>query len=97
VNFVFIKQEHTSKTNVWYDGIYLGEIFVVMKERKDIDWTKYRADKTLRMSPQERFDVKYIASIKLGGTLPRVLSSCESKEKAAQAMLEFHRSQCVDR
>lgn len=96
MNFVFTKQEHTSKTNVWYDGIYLGEIFVAMEERKDVDWAKYRADKTLRMSSHERFNIKYIASIKLGGALPHVLGSCESKEKAAQAMLEFHRSECGD-
>ena len=47
MSFTFANQPHSGKINVWYDKIFIGEIFVTMKERDDIDWDKYRADKTL--------------------------------------------------
>jgi len=92
VKYTFTDQLYTNKTNVWYDGIFLGEIFTTMIERDGIDWDKYRSDKTLRMSVRERFEVKYIPSVKINGTPSRVLGTFPSKETAAAAMLESHRS-----
>jgi len=91
VKFKFTDQPHTSKINVWYDKIFIGEIFVTMKERDDIDWNKYRADKTLRMTVQERYDMNYVPSIKIDGTASRVLGTYQDKEAAAEAMLAAHR------
>jgi len=93
VKYTFTDQPHTSKTNVWYDGIFLGEIFTTMRERPGIDWNKYRSDKTLRMSVQERFELKYIPSVKISGTVSHVLGTFPSKGMAAAAMLESHRAQ----
>lgn len=93
MSFTFTNQPHSGKINVWYDKIFIGEIFVTMRERDDIDWDKYRADKTLRMTVKERYDMNYIPSIKISGTASRVLGTFKSKESAAQAMLESHRSQ----
>lgn len=92
MKYTFTDQLYTNKTNVWYDGIFLGEIFTTMIERGGIDWDKYRSDKTLRMSVRERFEVKYIPSVKINGTPSRVLGTFPSKETAAAAMLESHRS-----
>ena len=92
MNFIFTKQPHTGKIDVWYSKIYIGEIFVVMKERNDVDWDKYRADKTLRMTVGERYNMSYIPSIKISGTVSRVLGTFQNKEDAANAMLESHRN-----
>jgi len=92
MSFSFTEQPHTDKINVWHNKIYLGEIFVVVQEREDIDWDVYRADKTLRMSVNERFITKYIPTIKIGGHMPSNLSPRLSKEEAAQAMLDVHRA-----
>lgn len=74
----------------------MGEIFTLMKEKKDINWAKYRADKTLRMSPEERFEIRYIPSVKIGGLISNHLSSYPNKEEAAHAILDFHRSRSND-
>tara|TARA_B100000686_G_scaffold293538_1_gene323123 strand:- start:524 stop:817 length:294 start_codon:yes stop_codon:yes gene_type:complete len=93
MSFVFTKQQHTSKINVWYGGIYLGELSILTKERKDIDWQKYRADKTLKMTPSERYDVRYVPTVKIAGSMACSLAGCTSREEAANKMLEYHRSQ----
>ena len=95
MNFAFTEQAHTSRINVWYDNIYIGEIFVLLTERKDIDWSKYRADKTLRMSPRERYKVKYIPTAKIPDHPAHGLSACSSRKEAAEKILEYHRS-CVN-
>ena len=64
-----------------------------MREKDGIDWNKYRADKTLRMTVQERYELKYIPSVKISGTASRVLGTFKSKEDAAIAMLESHRQE----
>ena len=51
----------SSKKYVWRDGICLGYIFHEIKENQDIDWSKYRKDKTLKLSVRERLTVKYNA------------------------------------
>jgi len=96
MNFVFKKQSHTDKVNVWHDQIYIGEIFTLLKENKDIDWSKFRVDKTLKMTPQERFIVLYVPSVRIGSNIPKALGNFPSQEEAAQAILNYHRSCCDD-
>ena len=91
MKFTFTKQTHTSKINVWYDGVYIGEIFTLLRERKDIDWSKYKADISLKMSPTERYETKYVPSVKIPGYLVDGLGSYSSKEEAAEKLLEHHR------
>ena len=51
----------TSKRYVWRDGRCLGHIFSEIKERQDIDWDKFKQDKTLKMSIKDRLMTKYNA------------------------------------
>jgi adenine specific DNA methylase Mod len=58
-----LKKDHylSSKSYIWKDGRCLGYIFSEVKEMQDIDWTKYKQDKTLKMSISDRLTVKYNA------------------------------------
>tara|TARA_R110002050_G_scaffold285210_3_gene434776 strand:- start:491 stop:784 length:294 start_codon:yes stop_codon:yes gene_type:complete len=96
MSFKFTEQTHTERTNVWYDELYLGEIYTVLQERDDIDWSVYRADKTLKMSVEERYITKHIPTVKIGGEISRNLGSRPTQEEAAQAMLDYHRSSFND-
>ena len=91
MKFTFTKQPHTSKINAWYDAIFIGEMFITIKEKDNIEWNKYRADKSLRMSVDERYDTNYIPCVKIAGHDSRVLGAYPSKEIAAEAMLIIHR------
>ena len=96
MQFYFSKQIHTGKTNVWYDGIFIGELQTSIKEKQGVDWTKYRADKTLRMSPGERFLITYTPIAKIGNTCTSILNCCITKEEAAQQLLDYHRKSFSD-
>jgi hypothetical protein len=86
--FSFIKQSYTAKTDVWYDGILIGELDILIREKSDIDWQKYRADKMLKLSPDER----WVTTWKVSAWAKMVtLGSFNSKEEAAQAILDEHR------
>ena len=95
MKFTFIKQPHTSKINAWYDAIFIGEMFITIKEKDNIEWNKYRADKSLRMSVDERYDTNYIPLVKIAGHDSRVLGAYSNKELAAEAMLIIHRGQHI--
>jgi len=41
--------------------VCLGHIFSEVRDRQDVDWKKYREDKTLRMTVSDRLIVKYNA------------------------------------
>ena len=91
MKFTFKDQKHNNRISVWYDGIYLGELYVVLHENKDIDWSKYRADKSLKLSPNERYITKYIPTVKIGGQMVKHLKSTDNKDTAAQLILDYHR------
>jgi len=91
VQFYFSKQAHTGKLNVWYDGIFIGELQTSIKEKQDIDWTKYRQDKTLRMPSGERYSLLYTPIVRIGNTGISSLNYCSSREEAAQSLLDHHR------
>jgi len=62
MNYVLIIDEYlSSKKYIWRDGICIGHVFSEVKEKQDIDWPKYRKDKTLKMSVRDRLTVKYNA------------------------------------
>jgi hypothetical protein len=86
--FSFTKQANTSKTNVWYDSILIGELDIIIKESPNIDWAKYRADKSLRLDSKERWVYSWKASTTSNIT---TLGVFNNKESAAQAILDKHR------
>jgi len=96
MNFVFKKQSHTGRLNVWHDGIFIGEIFTLLKENRNIDWGPYRADKSLKMAPGERYIVTYIPIVKIGNNPSANLNGHATKLLAAETMLEFHRNTFQD-
>ena len=62
MNYVLIRDEYlSSKKYIWRDGTCIGHVFSEVKEKQDIDWSKYRKDKTLKMSVGDRLLVKYNA------------------------------------
>ena len=87
-NFFFSKQKYTNKTGVWYDGILIGELEIIIKEKPNIDWPKYRADKTLKLSITDR----WVTSWKARTTKNiATLGAFNSKNEAAQAILDANR------
>jgi hypothetical protein len=55
MNYKLKRDEYlSSKKYVWKDGRCLGHIFSEVKERQDVDWSKYKEDKTLKMSVSDR-------------------------------------------
>jgi len=62
MNYKLKKDEYlSSKRHVWKSGACLGYILSELKEKHDIDWSKYRKDKTLKMSVRDRLVTKYNA------------------------------------
>ena len=51
----------SSKKYVWKDGRCLGHVFSEVRERQDIDWSKYKQDKTLKMTVRDRLITLYNA------------------------------------
>jgi hypothetical protein len=86
--FFFTKQEYTTKQKVWYDGILIGEIDFILRERKDIDWQKYRSDKTLKLSADERWITTWRAYTSANMVTVGVFNS---REEAAEQILDAHR------
>ena len=52
----------SSKKYVWKDGRCIGHIFSEVKEKQDINWSKYKQDKTLKITVNDRLIVKYNAT-----------------------------------
>ena len=62
MNYKLKKDDYlSSKKYVWRGGVCLGHIFSEVKDRQNIDWQKYKEDKTLRMTVSDRLIVKYNA------------------------------------
>ena len=85
--FVFAKQKYTNKTDVWYNSILIGELSFSVKEKLDVDWDKYRADKTLRMNPDHRWLTSWKAHTSANIT---TIGIFDDKYAAAQAILDEH-------
>jgi len=76
----------TSKKYVWKDGRCLGHIFSEIKERQDIDWSKYKQDKTLKMTVRDRLITKYNA-------ISYPSESCGQHESIEQAIIAIENKQ----
>ena len=80
-------QNKSMREYVWYDSICIGYLDLFVRERKDIDWQKYRSDKSLKLETKERFLVNHIAY-----AYPNVYcGNFENKEYAANYILEMHK------
>ena len=86
--FSFTKQDYTTKQNVWYDGILIGEIDFILREKPDIDWQKYRSDKTLKLPFDERWVTTWKAHTNANMSTIGVFNS---REEAAEQILGEHR------
>ena len=63
MNYKIVKDNFiSSKRYVWKSGICLGYILSELKEKHDIDWSKYKKDKTLKMSVTDRLITIYNAT-----------------------------------
>ena len=62
MNYKLKRDEYlSSKKYIWRGGVCLGHVFSEVKDRQNIDWQKYKEDKTLRMTVGDRLIVKYNA------------------------------------
>lgn len=85
--FNFIKQKNTAKIDVWYNGILIGELEFLIKEEPNIDWEKYRADKTLKLEYGDRWITLWKAHSQANLVC---LGTFNSKEEAGYAILKSH-------
>ena len=95
MNYKLKKDQYlSSKKYVWKDGRCLGHVFSEVKERQDVDWQKYREDKTLRMTVGDRLIVKYNAvsypdeSCGQHNTVENAIIAIEDKQQKMFANLE---------
>jgi hypothetical protein len=72
---------------VWCGEICIGYLDSSIQEKKDINWQKYRSDKTLSLKTKERFIVDHTAY-----AYPNTFcGSFSNKEYAAKYILEMHK------
>jgi len=95
MNYKLKKDEYlSSKKHVWKEGTCLGHIFSEVKDRQDVDWQKYREDKTLRMTVSDRLIVRYNAvsypneSCGQHGSVEDAIIAIENKQKEMFDKLE---------
>ena len=69
-------------------GYFIKRIF----ERKDIDWQKYRSDKTLKMSFKERWYAKYYPC-----AFPNErCNTADSEKEAAKLIIDKHKDRFIN-
>ena len=88
MQFKIVKDKNiTNKSYVWHEDICLGYYILQIKENKNIDWPKYRADKTLHIDPKERW---YIETYPIA--FPHnMCKKCDTEIDAALAILDKHK------
>jgi len=87
MNYRIIKDTFIpSKRYIWKDGSCLGFVQTEIKEKHDINWKKYREDKTLKMSVMDRLTMKYVAT-----SFPNI--SCGQYSKIEDAILAIQDKQ----
>ena len=82
--FEFTKKQYSSGQTVWHNRINIGVIDIIIRENPDIDWAALRADKTLRLSTNERWIYTYSAS----SSDRRNVGVFNTRENAASALLQ---------
>ena len=93
MNFKITKDPHISlKRYVWFNGVCIGYYFCKIYENKNIDWAKYRADKTLKMRISDRWHNEYHPT-----AFPSIsCTKCTSEKEAALAILAKHNLRFAD-
>jgi adenine specific DNA methylase Mod len=88
MKITFAKDKHIPlKEYVWYKEVCIGYISSRVIEKKDIDWQKYRADKTLKMTPGERWYIEYYPVAFPNSRCKK----CLSKDESAKLILMKHK------
>jgi len=87
MNYKIIKDKNISgKRYVWHNNFCLGYFNIEILENKNINWPKYRADKTLRIDSKERWSLKYkptaYPNLRCGVTF--------SEQEAVKLIIEKH-------
>ena len=87
MNFKITKDKHISlKRYVWYNGVCIGYFSSQIREHKNIDWPKYRADKTLKLSSKDRWYSEYFPT-----AYPNTsCGKCASEKEAVLSILAKH-------
>lgn len=93
MNYKTIKDKHIpNKSYVWCDSYCVGHYTTKVYEKKDIDWQKYREDKTLRMSTGERWYTKFYPY-----AFPNEKCSiASSKKEAIELIVQNHKNRFID-
>ncbi len=86
--FEFTNKKYSSGQSVWYDQINIGTIDIIIRENPNVDWDALKADKTLRLSSDERWRYTYRAT----ATDKRNVGVFETKDAAAEALLQHQRN-----
>tara|TARA_R110000824_G_scaffold89536_6_gene219462 strand:- start:480 stop:764 length:285 start_codon:yes stop_codon:yes gene_type:complete len=87
MKYKIVKDKNISgKRYVWYKNFCLGYIMISIHENKNIDWPKYKKDKTLRIDPGERWYAKYKPT-----AYPNLMCTTVMSEKeAVQLIIKKH-------
>ena len=87
MNFKITKDKYMPiKRYVWCNGLCIGYFTSQVREHKDIDWAKYRADKTLRMGIGERWYTEFFPVAYPNASCQK----CSSEKEAILAILAKH-------
>jgi len=76
--FIFTKKPFTTMVDVWYDRIMIGEMSMEIKENPEIDTEGFGSSRTCIYRSYSSYGLTCIGEF-------------ESKEAAAQSILEEHR------
>ena len=85
--FKFTKKQYGVGENVWWHNVLIGSIESIIRENPDIDWPALKADKTLRVSIGERWNITFKAKSTIA---KREIGIFKNRELAATAILDDH-------
>jgi hypothetical protein len=85
--FEFTKRKYSGGEDVWWDRVQIGRIQLNIAENPNVDWKALRADKTLRLPHNERWNYTFTAHLTNGS----IVGIYEEKFEAASAVLAKHR------
>jgi hypothetical protein len=89
IDYKLARDPHISgKRYIWYKEICIGYMNVTFHENKDIDWPKYRADKTLRIP----FSMRWTQRYKAYAYPYEMCGSFDTAVDAVTSIIENHKS-----
>ncbi len=90
-DFTFTKS--MAKTNVWFKGIFIGQVDVVLQKNMELEWPL--VESVSEVDVEDRWKIHFTAVTTLkpsSGQLAGIKFA--SREEAAKAMLDTHRERC---